>query len=376
MLIRPRFTFFSDAFVEARGWYIDDAGIEVDLFKPSGHWTSPVFEATGPRWGQLSMDGRVPPGTEVRATILSDGLPLSGFINRTLPLDLSSLDVMEHDAIRVGLDLSTLDPLITPSIRRLTLGAFVRVDASGVSGDTGLLGAEGLVSNGSGALVLDGTTSTGRIEGHWAAPAPYEDVTVTCGCMQARTLLTADDGTVASATFNSPGNQSLTLPLSQVVDVDVLIFSGGSLSNLSIDPVTLGGALLAEVRVGDALSWGWSGADSMGAFGHQTITIGNASHPVVLLPEEARRFSPYSPSSMGHHQLLPWFRTRRSRRSLIPVGITDYDIMSFNWLLKVRTFTSLGCLEHLADRHDECHVPHLPCKGTSRPTRRGRFRFP
>lgn len=287
MLIRPRFTFFSDAFVEGPGWYIDDAGIEVDLFKPSGHWTSPVFEATGPRWGQLSMDGRVPPGTEVRATILADGLPLSGFINRTLPLDLSSLDAMEHDAIRVGLDLSTLDPLITPSIRRLTLGAFVRVDASGVSGDTGLLGAEGLVSNGSGALVLDGTTSTGRIEGHWAAPAPYEDVTVTCGCMQARVFLTADDGTVASATFNSPGNQSLTLPLSQIVDVDVLIFSGGSLSNLSIDPVTLGGALLAEVRVGDALSWGWSGADSMGAFGHQTITSGNASHPVVLLPEGA-----------------------------------------------------------------------------------------
>ena len=119
--------------------------------------------------------------------------------------------------------------------------------------------------------------------------------------------------------------------------MDVLIFSGGSLSNLSIDPVTLGGALLAEVRVGDALSWGWSGADSMGAFGHRPSRSGMRHIPSCFSPRASIQFvlaivngTPSSPSMV---------RTRRSRRSLIPVGITDYDIMSFNWHLKVRTFT-------------------------------------
>ena len=44
-----RFSFFSDTFVEEDGWYIDDAGVEYDVFEPTGSWVSrpiapdPVF---------------------------------------------------------------------------------------------------------------------------------------------------------------------------------------------------------------------------------------------------------------------------------------------------------------------------------------------
>ncbi|DAC47487.1 MAG TPA: hypothetical protein D7H93_00790, partial [Candidatus Poseidoniales archaeon] len=40
MDIRARFTFFSDQLIELDGWYIDDAGIEIDVYEPHGTWTS------------------------------------------------------------------------------------------------------------------------------------------------------------------------------------------------------------------------------------------------------------------------------------------------------------------------------------------------
>ena len=38
--LKARFSFFSDTYIEGDGWYIDDAGIEIDVFEPSGHWVS------------------------------------------------------------------------------------------------------------------------------------------------------------------------------------------------------------------------------------------------------------------------------------------------------------------------------------------------
>ena len=43
MDIRARFTFFSDQLIELDGWYIDDAGIEIDVYEPLGTWTSPLL---------------------------------------------------------------------------------------------------------------------------------------------------------------------------------------------------------------------------------------------------------------------------------------------------------------------------------------------
>ena len=58
--VRFRYVFFSDTWVEKDGWYIDDAGVEVDLFLDEGSWTSPSFSApTRSLWGMLDGHARI-----------------------------------------------------------------------------------------------------------------------------------------------------------------------------------------------------------------------------------------------------------------------------------------------------------------------------
>ena len=38
-----KFIFFSDQFIELDGWYIDDAGIEIDVYEPEGSWISDLL---------------------------------------------------------------------------------------------------------------------------------------------------------------------------------------------------------------------------------------------------------------------------------------------------------------------------------------------
>ena len=49
--VRFRYSFFSDQLLELDGWYIDDAGIEVDLFKQNGTWLSqPIYADSNFGW--------------------------------------------------------------------------------------------------------------------------------------------------------------------------------------------------------------------------------------------------------------------------------------------------------------------------------------
>ena len=41
--IRFRYSFFSDQLLEYDGWYIDDAGVEIDVFESQGSWISDIF---------------------------------------------------------------------------------------------------------------------------------------------------------------------------------------------------------------------------------------------------------------------------------------------------------------------------------------------
>ena len=54
--MRFRFSFFSDQLIELDGWYIDDVGIEVDVFEQSGEWLSEPIYADEILAGHKSMD--------------------------------------------------------------------------------------------------------------------------------------------------------------------------------------------------------------------------------------------------------------------------------------------------------------------------------
>jgi hypothetical protein len=130
MNVRAKFTFFSDQLIELDGWYIDDAGIEIDVYEPEGNWTSgtllphPLFG-----WGQVDGFVHQPENTSIGVDVLdSNGTIIQGYANRSLPLSLP-LDTIQHPTISLRIHLASDQTLLTPSIERLTVGSVGYYDA-------------------------------------------------------------------------------------------------------------------------------------------------------------------------------------------------------------------------------------------------------
>ena len=149
--VRFRYVFFSDTWVEKDGWYIDDAGVEIDLFLDEGTWTSSTFSA--PRqttWGLLDGHARLPPGTNLTVDLLHpNGSAVAGWTGLTLPTHVS-LSTSEVPVLRMRVNMSTTSSLATPILERLTLGSVTHLDAAHVADPlpSGLLvGQDGSMQN-------------------------------------------------------------------------------------------------------------------------------------------------------------------------------------------------------------------------------------
>ena len=120
--VRMRFSFFTDTYIETDGWYIDDAGIVIDRFLPSGVWTSPVIEADEFGWARLTSLYEMPDETNVLVDVLdiNDAI-IEGHENLTLPFDLH-IGTWEHDKIKFRVKLFSENETITPRIQILHHG--------------------------------------------------------------------------------------------------------------------------------------------------------------------------------------------------------------------------------------------------------------
>ena len=122
--VKFRYTFFSDQLVQYDGWYIDDAGVEVDVFETNGTWTSPQLqpdEVFG--WGKL--DGLITQSRETSVTfdiLDSNGIVIPGYEQRQLPVDLE-FDTVTHPTISVRANLQSNDSFLTPTIDTLAIGS-------------------------------------------------------------------------------------------------------------------------------------------------------------------------------------------------------------------------------------------------------------
>ena len=126
--VRARFSFFSDTYIEADGWYIDDAGIEVDVFESEGSWTSPALYPNE-NYGYGLVDGwaYVPDDTAMAIDVLdASGSVILGHNDLVLPFHLA-IDPIEHPVVYLRVQMSTLDVLVTPLIHSLTVGSTVYI---------------------------------------------------------------------------------------------------------------------------------------------------------------------------------------------------------------------------------------------------------
>lgn len=121
--VKARFSFFSDTFVEADGWYIDDAGIEIDVFEVEGSWTSPAL-SPDPLYGYGWLDAwyEQPLGTTLSVDVLDINLnPISGHQNLSFPAALA-IDPVEHPSVHLRVSMTTNDTYVTPMIHSMVLG--------------------------------------------------------------------------------------------------------------------------------------------------------------------------------------------------------------------------------------------------------------
>ena len=122
--LRFRYSFFSDQLIELDGWYIDDAGIVVDIFKSNGSWLSePIYPDPKYGWGQI--DGLVsePKDTKLRFEIIdtSSGETIPGYSDLTLPIELR-INPAEYPSIQIQANLSSTNHFVTPTLTKLEMG--------------------------------------------------------------------------------------------------------------------------------------------------------------------------------------------------------------------------------------------------------------
>ena len=128
--IRFKYSFFSDQLIELDGWYIDDAGIEIDMYQETGTWLSPtIYPDDEIGWGHLDGFVDQPEGTAVKFDIIdnSTGQVIPGYSNRSLPININ-LNPLAIDAIKIRVNFSSTNPYLTPSIERLELGINSYID--------------------------------------------------------------------------------------------------------------------------------------------------------------------------------------------------------------------------------------------------------
>ncbi|HJL97656.1 MAG TPA: hypothetical protein QF401_05830 [Candidatus Poseidoniaceae archaeon] len=175
--VRAKFSFFSDQLIELDGWYIDDAGIEIDVYEPAGTWVSEVL-TPDPLFGWGQLDGFVfePENTSVRFDILDgNGTPIDGYQNKTLPLDLP-FDTLQFPTLHVRVNLTSLDRLVTPYIERLSVGTLTFFDSYHLShlGDYGGSNLQVLEVNSDTAIVSTATTNLASLIWSTNALCPFQ----------------------------------------------------------------------------------------------------------------------------------------------------------------------------------------------------------
>ena len=303
-----RFSFFSDDLFEHDGWYLDDVGVQVDVFEQIGNWTSPVIADDDPMgWDSLSIDAWIPDGTWVNASIRDSlGRPLSSsglasagaWENLTFPIALAGLaeemralrgqGATGMDGIRVELHLNTDEVHRTPRLRSLSIGANRIFDAQAMN-------ATGWVESPAGAgLLLDGevgnltnpTLMTYGMEGEaLVAARPIESLRIEVEGAGVLLDLFDEMGVVAHSGMALNGVVTLSEPVMSLrprIDLQ----PGGWLSRLSIAAITADPAIDASLDALDDGSdeWSWPQLPQHGPHGWQTqFALGAGGEPLLDL---------------------------------------------------------------------------------------------
>ena len=129
--VRVRFSFFSDTYVEEDGWYIDDAGFEIDVFEPQGTWVSAALHPHDIHgFGRLDGWYEEPQGTTFTIDVLDANMtPIPGHQGERFPLDLA-VNPHLYSTVHLRVTLTSNNTLLSPRVHSMGLGSSVYISPS------------------------------------------------------------------------------------------------------------------------------------------------------------------------------------------------------------------------------------------------------
>ena len=256
--IKFRYSFFSDQLLEFDGWYIDDAGIEIDIFEAQGSWISPILTPNARfGWGQLDGFVRQPDNTSIRFDILdSNNNTIPGYSNQVLPIDIQ-LDPEIYPNLRVRANLSTSNELVSPSIESLTIGFTSYFDAyhyQYMASDSRYSGSFSSISNDIGDNLVANQVSYIRVQTTSFCPQIGAQMTsvgdnISLYSSQFSLYSTSFDNTIANyRTLNFTNNQQISPSLSDSVQLTLL--TGQEFTKFTYQPICAKAPVTPEISLG------------------------------------------------------------------------------------------------------------------------------
>ena len=275
--VQFRFSFTSDGSVQYEGWLIDDVGLEVDYFDPVGSWTSPIIPADEHGYGFVDVEALIPEETWVTATIRDSGnIPIAGYVNQTLPLDLAGLNPLAlPGGIHVELTLGTDDPYLSPLVSAVNVGSVRYLEPISANSTGWILPATGgLEVNETGYLVNTGGVTQTLESPFTHSGVPIDGLSID-GDFQGVTIsLDTQYATVGGITNTG----SYFLPdISPGFGISIAVQPGGWIEWMSFEGNMVAPALNAEVDVASdgVTDWSFPADPNYGAFGWQDRIAGN-----------------------------------------------------------------------------------------------------
>ena len=275
--IQFRFSFSSDPSVQYDGWLIDDIGLEVDYFDPVGSWTSPIIPPDEHGYGFVDVEAMIPEETWVTATIRDSGnIPIAGYVNQTLPLDLAGLNPLAlSGGIHVELTLGTDDPYLSPLVSEVNVGSVRYLEVISTNSTGWILPATGgLEVNETGYLVNTvGVTQT--LESPFThSGVPIDGLSID-GDFQGVTI-SLDTQYAAVGGITNTGSYFLP-DISPGFGISLAVQPGGWIGWMSFTGNMVAPALNAEVDVASdgVTDWSFSADPNYGAFGWQDRIAGD-----------------------------------------------------------------------------------------------------
>ena len=310
--VRIRFSFFSDAYIEEDGWYIDDAGIVIDRFQSNGTWTSPLIDVDESGWARLTALFEEPEGTNLSVDVLDvNGDIIPGHSNLSLPFNLD-IAAWEYSQLKFKLKFSTTNESLTPRVHIIHHGA------------TEYFTLESLKRMDSGLPIWVGEPSLAPPSGEYSISIqmpnwrPFSSIIVECdGNISASITEIANRVPILGHSNQTPSSsnqvslidekecgETLINPFgpAQQITLSLVIQAGEEFTWIKLEPVTLRAPVSPSIDMGDNgdVDWAWDGR-----FHHVTELHSLSVDGVQITLNDSRGFSSIYSNDLEFSILLP-----------------------------------------------------------------------